>query len=76
MRENNISAPVELRDEIARALATLKKSGYTVESQGDGSDNFSLVFHLGENEQTIKFTGDEWRNAGTVEQRIIDKLEI
>ena len=75
MRENRISAPPEMQGEITRALARLKKNGYVVESQNEG-DAMVLVFRLGETEQRIKFTGSEWRTAGTVEQRIIDKLEI
>jgi hypothetical protein len=76
MRENRISAPPEIESEVARALEKLKKQGYVVQSENEGGEAVVLVFQLGETEQRIKFGNGEWRNPGTVEQRIIDKLEI
>jgi hypothetical protein len=76
MRENVITAPPELQEEINRALNVLKKGGYTVKANEDSSGELSLDFRFGATEQVMKFTKDEWRHKGTVEKRIIDKLEI
>lgn len=76
MRENSISAPPEVQDEITRAFAALKKHGYQVNAIQGLSGELSLDFKLGENEQTLKFTKDEYHNKGVIEKRIIDKLEI
>ncbi len=76
MRENVITAPPEVQNEINRALATLKKGGYQVTTQENPSGDLALDFKFGATEQTLKFTRDEWQKPGTVEKRIIDKLEI
>jgi hypothetical protein len=76
MRENVITAPPELQEEINRALNVLKKGGYTVKANEDSSGELSLDFRFGATEQVMKFAKDEWRHKGTVEKRIIDKLEI
>ena len=76
MRENVVTAPPEVQEEITRALDVLKKHGYRVTAQQDSSGNLSLDFRFGATEQTLKFTGDELEKKGTVEQRIVDKLEI
>lgn len=76
MQENVVTAPPELQDEITRALGVLKKNGYKVTAQPDASGNLAIDFRFGATEQTLKFTKDEWQKRGTVEQRIVDKLEI
>lgn len=76
MRENVVTAPPEVQDEIIRALNVLKKGGYQVKASEASSGELSLDFRFGATEQQLKFAKDEWRNTGTVEKRIIDKLEI
>lgn len=76
MRENVVTAPPEVQDEINRALNVLKKGGYKVNASQGSSGELSLDFQFGATEQMLKFAKDEWRNKGTVEKRIIDKLEI
>lgn len=76
MRENVINAPPELQEEINRGLAALKKQGYRVNAIEDGSGDLALDFQFGATEQTLKFSKDEWRTRGTVEKRILDKLDI
>jgi hypothetical protein len=76
MRENVITAPPEVEEEIQRALSVLKKGGYTVTANEASSGELALDFRFGATEQVMKFTKGEWRQKGTVEKRIIDKLEI
>jgi hypothetical protein len=76
MRENVITAPPEVQDEISRALNVLKKGGYTVKANEGSSGELALDFRFGATEQVLRFAKDEWRNKGAVEKRIIDKLEI
>jgi hypothetical protein len=76
MRENVITAPPEVQDEISRALNVLKKGGYTVKANEGSSGELALDFRFGATEQILRFAKDEWRNKGVVEKRIIDKLEI
>jgi hypothetical protein len=76
MQENVVSAPPEVQDEIQRGLDTLKKHGYQVTAQPNSSGELTIDFKFGATEQTLKFTKDEWSKAGTVEKRIVDKLEI
>jgi len=76
MRENVITAPPEVQDEIQRALNVLKKGGYTVNANEAPSGELALDFRFGATEQVMKFAKDEWRQKGTIEKRIIDKLEI
>ncbi len=76
MRENVVTAPPELQDEITRGLDVLKKHGYQVTAQQDSSGDLSLDFKFGATEQTLKFAKDEWQKKGAVEKRIVDKLEI
>ncbi len=75
MPNNTVTAPPEISDEVNRALETLKKTRYTATAH-EASDELLIDFQLGETKQTLKFTKGEWRTPGTVEQRIIDKLEI
>jgi hypothetical protein len=76
MRENVIDAPPELHEEINRGLAALKKNGYRVTAKQGGSGELALDFQFGATEQTLKFVKDEWQKKGTVEKRILDKLDI
>jgi len=77
MPNNVVTAPPEISDEINRALDTLKKTRYTAIAHEDqASGDLAIDFQLGETKQTLKFTKGDWRKPGTVEQRIIDKLEI
>ena len=76
MRENVITAPPELQQEIERALNVLKKGGYTVNANEASSGELALDFRFGATEQVMRFAKDEWRQKGTIEKRIIDKLEI
>lgn len=76
MRENVVTAPPEVQDEINRALNVLKKGGYQVNASESPSGDLALDFKFGATEQVLKFTKDEWRNKGAVEKRIVDKLEI
>ena len=76
MNENVITAPPEITNEIAAAIAVFKKNGYRVTSEETPSGDLLLNFRFGENEQTLKFSSDEWRKPGIVEKRIVDKLEI
>lgn len=76
MQENLITAPPELRSEIESALDILKKHGYQVTARQDTSDDLSLIFKLGENEQTLKFLKNEWQKNGVVQKGIVDKLDI
>lgn len=77
MPNNVITAPTEISDEINRAFETLKKTRYEATAHEDqNSDELSLEFRLGESRQVLKFTKGEWRKPGTVEKKIIDKLEI
>jgi hypothetical protein len=76
MRENVIDAPPELQEEISRGLAALKKNGYRVAAKQSSSGELDLDFQFGATEQKLKFTKDEWQKKGTVEKRILDKLDI
>lgn len=77
MPNNVVTAPPEITDEINRALERLKKTRYTATAhESEASGDLAIDFQLGETKQTIKFPKGEWRKTGTVEQRIIDKLEI
>lgn len=76
MNENVITAPPEIANEIAEALPVFKKNGYRVTSEETPSGELLLHFKFGENEQTLKFTSDEWRKPGAVQKRILDKLDI
>ena len=73
---NTVTAPADLQQEIADALETLRKKGYRANASQEPSGEVSVVFKLGENEQTLKFTKDEQQKKGQVKQKIIDKLEI
>ncbi len=74
--QNTVTAPADLQEEIAEAFEALRKTGYQATAEQEGSSEISVVFKLGENEQTLKFTKDERQKKGAVKQRIIDKLEI
>ena len=76
MPNNVVTAPPEIDAEINRAFERLKKTRYVATAQEDPSGELSIGFKLGETTQTLRFKKDEWRKAGAVEQRIIDKLEI
>lgn len=76
MRENVIDAPPELHEEISRGLAALKKNGYRVTAKQAGPDDLAIDFQFGATEQTLKFAKGEWQKKGTVEKRILDKLDI
>jgi len=67
----------EVREEIERALAVLKKDKYRAIVQENGSSGeLSIRFEFGANDQTLKFTKDEQRNKGAIEKKIIDDLDI
>lgn len=76
MAQNVIDAPTDVQDEITRGLAALKKNGYRVTAKKEGSGDLALDFQFGATEQKLKFTADEWQKPGTIEKRILDKLEI
>ncbi len=76
MNENVITSPPQIESEIVAGLAALKKNGYKVTADEATSGELLLHFKFGENEQTLKFSGDEWQKSGTVEKRIIEKLDI
>lgn len=76
MAENTITVPPQIEPEIVAGLAVLKKKGYRVQaSEGTGGE-LALRFEFGANDQVLKFTADEWKKPGSVEKRIIDKLDI
>lgn len=65
----------EVREEIERALAVLKKDKYKVNVRDDGSSaEWSITFEFGANDQTLKFKKDE--GQGRIEKKIIDDLDI
>jgi hypothetical protein len=76
MAENTITVPPQLEPEIAAGLAVMKKKGYRVTAEEPGSGELLLHFKFGEYEQTLKFSNGEWENPGTVEKRIVEKLDI
>ena len=76
MAENTITAPPQIEPEIAAGLAVFKKNGYRVSAEQGASGELLLHFRFGEYEQTLRFDADEWQKPGTVEKRIIDKLDI
>ncbi len=77
MTTNSVMAPSEeVREEISRGLEALKKNGYRVAVDQDTSGGHSITFKFGENEQTLKFSDEEWRTKGAIEKRIVDKLDI
>ncbi|MBV9759020.1 MAG: hypothetical protein JO340_00510 [Acidobacteriaceae bacterium] len=65
----------EVREEIERALAVLKKDRYKVDVQEDGSADLSIRFEFGANDQTLKFKKDE-QGKGKIEKKIVDDLDI
>jgi hypothetical protein len=71
-----ITAPPQIEPEIVAGLAELKKKGYRVTSEQGASGELLLHFQLGASEQTLKFANDEWQKSGTVQKRIVDKLDI
>ncbi len=73
---NTVTASADLQQEISEALETLRKNGYRANATEEPSGEVSVVFKLGENEQTLRFTKDEQQRKGAVKQKIIDKLEI
>jgi organic radical activating enzyme len=66
----------EVREEIERALTTLKKDKYKATVQEDGAGDLSIAFVFGANDQTLKFKKDERQKKGAIEKKIIDKLEL
>ena len=76
MTENTITVPPEIEPEVVAGLAALKKKGYRVQADEGTGGELALHFEFGANEQILKFAGDEWQKPGTVEKRIIDKLDI
>lgn len=76
MAQNVIDAPPELQEEINRGLAALKKNGYRVTAKKEGSGDLAIDFQFGATEQKLKFAANEWQKPGTVEKRILDKLDI
>jgi organic radical activating enzyme len=66
----------EVREEIERALAALKKDKYKATVQEAGSGGLSITFEFGANDQTLKFDKDEQRNKGAIEKKIVDDLDI
>lgn len=76
MAQNVIDAPPELQEEINRGLAALKKNGYRVTAKKEGSGDLAIDFQFGATEQKLKFSANEWQKPGTVEKRILDKLDI
>lgn len=77
MATNTVMAPSDdVREEINRGLQTLKKNGYRAAVDQDASGGHSITFRFGENEQTLKFSDDEWRTKGAIEKKIVDKLDI
>jgi hypothetical protein len=71
-----ITAPPQIEPEIVAGLAAMKKKGYRVTTDEGSSGEILLHFRFGESEQTLKFSKDEWQKSGTVEKRIVDKLDI
>jgi len=76
MADNTLDVPYEIQSEVQAGLAILKKTGYRVTSEQQPTGELFLHFQLGENQQTLKFAGDEWRNSTVIQNRIVDKLEI
>jgi hypothetical protein len=76
MKENTISAPPQIEPEIVAGLAAMKKNGYRVTADQGTSGELLLRFRFGESEQTLKFANNEWQKSGTVQKRILDKLDI
>jgi hypothetical protein len=76
MAENTISVPPQIESEVAAGLAALKKKGYRVTADESRTGELALRFEFGANEQILKFTNNDWQKPGTVEKRIIDKLDI
>ena len=76
MENTVVGASPEIDEEINRALSTLKKRRYQATVQEDSSGQHAITFKLGETEQTMRFTDNEWRQKGAIEKKIIDKLEI
>jgi hypothetical protein len=66
----------EVREEIERALAVLKKDKYKATVQETEAGELSLRFEFGANDQTMKFDKNEQRNKGAIEKKIIDDLDI
>ena len=73
---DTITAPPQIEPEIVAGLAALKKKGYRVSAEEGASGELLLHFQFGATEQTLKFANDEWQKPGTVQQRIIDNLDI
>jgi len=67
----------EVREEIERALDVLKKDRYKATVREDeNSEELSITFEFGANDQTLKFKKGEWRSRGAIEKKIIDDLDI
>lgn len=76
MAENTINVPPQVESEVTAGLAALKKKGYRVSAEQGADGELSLRFEFGANEQILKFPNNEWQKSGTVEKRILDKLDI
>ena len=76
MAENTIAVPSQIEPEIVAGLAALKKKGYRVKADAGAGGELALHFEFGANEQILKFSDNEWQKPGTVQKRIIDKLDI
>ena len=71
-----IGGSPEVREEIERALAVLKKDKYTAKVEAIGSGELAIRFEFGANDQTMKFSKDEQQHKGAIEKKIIDDLDI
>jgi organic radical activating enzyme len=69
-----IGGSPEVKEEIERALAVLKKDKYKATVQDAGE--LSIRFEFGANDQTLKFSKDERQKRGAIEKKIVDKLEL
>ncbi|MBV8896900.1 MAG: hypothetical protein JO051_10350 [Acidobacteriaceae bacterium] len=76
MAENTLAVPSQIEPEIVAGLAALKKKGYRVKADEGAGGELALHFEFGANEQILKFSDNEWQKPGTVQKRIIDKLDI
>ncbi len=77
MANTIVDGSPEIREEIERALQTLKKDKYRATVQEDAtSGDLAIRFEFGATDQTLKFKKDEPSKKGAVEKKIIDDLDI
>lgn len=76
MANTIMGARPEIQAEIERALEILQKHNYRALVTEDSAGDLKIRFEFGANDQNFHFKKGEWEDAGTVEKKIVDDLDI